>query len=64
MIMTKPVSVSVCAFGLIVTSGCAVQEKKEAAAAQAMPIDAHAPVIAGTEQREGLDCSKGPMVSR
>ena len=39
MIMTKLFSVSVCAFGLIVTSGCAMQEKKEAAAAQAMPID-------------------------
>ena len=44
MIKTKLVSVGVCAFGLIVASGCAMQEKKEEAAAQAMPINcAHAP---------------------
>ncbi len=42
--MTKVVSVSVCSLGLMVASGCAMQEKKEAAAAQAMPIDCtHAP---------------------
>jgi hypothetical protein len=28
-----------CAFGLVVLSGCAIQEKKEAAAAQAMPVN-------------------------
>ena len=28
-----------CALGLVVLSGCAMQEKKEAAAAQAMPIN-------------------------
>ena len=44
MMMTKLIGMSVCAFGLIVASGCAMQEKKEAVAAQAMPIDcAHAP---------------------
>jgi hypothetical protein len=39
MIKTKLVSMAVCTFGLIVVSGCAMQEKKEAAAAQAMPIN-------------------------
>jgi hypothetical protein len=35
----KLVNIGVCAFGLVVLSGCAMQEKKEAAAAQAMPIN-------------------------
>ncbi len=39
MIQTKLVGIGICAFGLIVVSGCAMQEKKEAASAQAMPID-------------------------
>jgi hypothetical protein len=30
---------ALCAFGLAVSTGCAVQEKKEAAAAQTMPIN-------------------------
>jgi hypothetical protein len=30
---------SLCAFSLVVSSGCAMQEKKEAAAAQAMPVN-------------------------
>jgi hypothetical protein len=39
--MTKAnlVSAGVCAFTLVVLSGCAIQEKKEAASAQAMPIN-------------------------
>ena len=41
MITTKLLiaSTSVCAFGLILVSGCAMQEKKEEAAAKAMPIN-------------------------
>ena len=39
MIKTKLFCAGLCAFGLVVLSGCAVQEKKEAAAAQAMPIN-------------------------
>lgn len=44
MITTKRliVSTSVCAFGLILVSGCAMQEKKEEAAAKAMPISCKA----------------------
>lgn len=40
MITTKllMVSMSVCAFGLILGSGCAVQQKKEEAAAKAMSL--------------------------
>ena len=60
MIMTKLVSVSVCAFGIIVISGCAMQEKKELAAAQAMPVKcATAPGDLRVLNREGLHCSKG-----
>jgi outer membrane murein-binding lipoprotein Lpp len=33
------VSIAVCALGLLVVSGCAMQEKKEEAAAQTMPIN-------------------------
>ena len=44
MIKTKLVSIGVCAVGLIVVSGCAMNEKKEEASAKAMPINcAHAP---------------------
>src|SRR5271169_6090878 len=39
MIRTILFCASLCAFGLVVLSGCAMQEKKEAAAAQAMPIN-------------------------
>ncbi len=39
MIKTNLFGASLCAFGLVVLSGCAMQEKKEAAAAQAMPIN-------------------------
>ena len=44
MIKTKLliVSTSVCAMGLILVSGCAMQEKKEEAAAKAMPINCKA----------------------
>jgi hypothetical protein len=35
---TKLVGAGLCAFGLVILSGCAMEEKKEAAAAQAMPI--------------------------
>ncbi len=38
MIETKLIGAGLCAFGLVILSGCAMQEKKEAAAAQAMPI--------------------------
>jgi hypothetical protein len=39
--MTKAnlIGAGVCALSLVVLSGCAMQEKKEAAAAQAMPIN-------------------------
>jgi hypothetical protein len=36
---TKLFGAGLCAFGLVVLGGCAMQEKKEAAAAQAMPIN-------------------------
>ena len=36
------VSASVCAFGLILVSGCAITQKKEEAAAKAMPINCKA----------------------
>lgn len=39
MIKINLVGACICAFGLIASSGCAVNEKKEAAAAQAMPIN-------------------------
>ena len=39
MIKTKLLCASFCAFGLVALSGCAEQEKKEAAAAQAMPVN-------------------------
>jgi hypothetical protein len=39
MIKTNLFSAGLCAFGMVVLSGCAEQEKKEAAAAQAMPIN-------------------------
>jgi hypothetical protein len=39
MIKTNLFGAGLCAFGLVVLSGCAMQEKKDAAAAQAMPID-------------------------
>ena len=39
MIRMNLAGASLCAFGLIVLSGCAEQEKKEAAAAQAMPVN-------------------------
>jgi outer membrane murein-binding lipoprotein Lpp len=39
MIKTNRLGVGIFALGLVVLSGCAIQEKKEAAAAQAMPID-------------------------
>jgi hypothetical protein len=32
------IGAGLCAFGLVISSGCAMQEKKEAAAAQAMPV--------------------------
>ena len=38
MIETKLIGASLCAFGLVL-SGCAMQEKKEATAAQAMPVN-------------------------
>jgi hypothetical protein len=38
MIETKLIGASLYAFGLVLLSGCAMQEKKEAAAAQAMPV--------------------------
>jgi hypothetical protein len=38
MIEAKRFGAGLCAFGLVVLSGCAMQEKKEAAAAQAMPV--------------------------
>ena len=42
--MIKLVSIGVCAFGLLVVSGCAETEKKEEASAKAMPINcANAP---------------------
>ena len=42
--MIKLVSIGVCAFGLLVVSGCAETEKKEEASAKAMPINCtHAP---------------------
>ncbi|MGO9551560.1 hypothetical protein, partial [Mycobacterium sp.] len=39
MIKTNLYSAALCAFGLVILCGCAEQEKKEAAAAQAMPIN-------------------------
>ncbi len=39
MIKTNLFGAGLCVFGLVVLSGCAEQEKKEAAAAQAMPIN-------------------------
>jgi hypothetical protein len=39
MIKANLFSAGLCAFGLVLLSGCAMQEKKEAAAAQAMPIN-------------------------
>jgi outer membrane murein-binding lipoprotein Lpp len=39
MIKTKLLCAGLCAVGVVVLSGCAMQEKKEAAAAQAMPIN-------------------------
>ena len=39
MTKTNFVGAGLCAFGLVVLSGCAMQEKKEAAAAQAMPVN-------------------------
>src|ERR1035441_1618944 len=39
MIKTNLYGAALCAFGLVVLSSCAMQEKKEAAAAQAMPIN-------------------------
>jgi hypothetical protein len=39
MIKTKLVRTGVCAFGLIVLGGCAMQEKKEEAGAQTMPVN-------------------------
>ena len=39
MIKTNLCGAALCAFGLVVLTGCAEQEKKEAAAAQTMPIN-------------------------
>jgi hypothetical protein len=39
MIKASLFGAALCAFGLVALSGCAMQEKKEAAAAQAMPIN-------------------------
>jgi hypothetical protein len=39
VINTNIFGANFCALGLVVLSGCAMQEKKEAAAAQAMPIN-------------------------
>jgi hypothetical protein len=39
MIKANLFGAGLCAFGLVLLSGCAMQEKKEAAAAQAMPIN-------------------------
>ena len=39
MIKLNFVGAGLCTLGLVVLSGCAMQEKKEAAAAQAMPIN-------------------------
>ncbi len=39
MIKMSLFGAGLCTFGLVVLSGCAVEEKKEAAAAQAMPIN-------------------------
>src|SRR5271163_1924034 len=39
MIKMNLLGISFCAFSLVVLNGCAMQEKKEAAAAQAMPIN-------------------------
>lgn len=39
MIKANLFGAALCAFGLVAVSGCAMQEKKEAAAAQAMPIN-------------------------
>ncbi len=39
MIKANLFGACLCAFGLVLLSGCAMQEKKEAAAAQAMPIN-------------------------
>ena len=39
MIETKLIGAGLCAFGLVLLSGCAMQEKKEATAAQAMPVN-------------------------
>jgi hypothetical protein len=39
MMNTKLFGAALCAFGLVVSSGCAEQEKKDAAAAQAMPVN-------------------------
>jgi hypothetical protein len=38
MIETKLIGAGLCAFGLVLLSGCAMQEKKDATAAQAMPV--------------------------
>ena len=39
MIKTKLLCAGICAVGLVVLGGCAEQEKKDAAAAQTMPIN-------------------------
>jgi hypothetical protein len=39
MIKLSPFDASLCAFGLLALSGCAMEEKKEASTAQAMPIN-------------------------
>jgi len=38
MIETKLIGAGLCALGLVLLNGCAMQEKKEATAAQAMPV--------------------------
>jgi hypothetical protein len=38
MIRTSLFGIGLCTFGLVMLSGCAMEEKKDAAAAQAMPI--------------------------
>src|SRR5271170_5561926 len=39
MIKTNLFGAGLCAFGLVLSSGCAMQEKKNMAAAEAMPIN-------------------------
>jgi hypothetical protein len=39
MIKLKRLGAGLCAFGLVVLGGCAMEEKKDAAAAQAMPVN-------------------------